>query len=158
MGHIEHRSRRPRDERAGNFDLDQRLLLGLPHGVTMVRLSEMLQVLLTALIFSLALTLGAGQDALACAPDVHAGQNDIAGEHHASTAHDACAQEPCSDHHADCISGVAHCSGSGCTVFVAPADACGLARSEHQSWSVEGTLCLFGVDPLVARHPPRDLA
>lgn len=124
----------------------------------MVRLSEMLQVLVTALIFSLALTLGAGPGAAASASGMDAGHHDVASEHHASSAHDPCAQEPCSDHHTDCISGVAHCSGSGCTAFVAPADARGLGRSGHQTWSQAGTLCLSGVDPLVARHPPRDLA
>jgi len=125
--------------------------------MTMARLSEMLQVLVTALIFSVALTLGAGPGAVASGPDVHAGQHDTASEHQASK-HDACAQEPCRDHHTDCISGTAHCSGSGCLALVTPADVCGLGQSEHQTWSLEGTICLSGVYPLVARHPPRDLA
>jgi hypothetical protein len=124
----------------------------------MVRLSEKLQGLVTALIFSLALTLGASPGALASAPNMHARQHDIASGHHASSAHDAYAQEACNDHHADCISGVVHCSGSGCTAFVAPAEARGLGQSGHQTWPLEGTLCLSGVDPLVARHPPRDPA
>jgi len=124
----------------------------------MVRLSEKLHALVTALIFSVALTLGAGSPAFASASDMSVGLHDIAGGHHTSSAHDACAQEPCRDHHTDCISGVAHCSGSGCMAFVAPVEARGLGHSGHQTWSLEGALCLSGVDPLVARHPPRDLA
>jgi hypothetical protein len=124
----------------------------------MVRLSETLQALVMALVFSLALTLGFGTASFASAPDIAVGHHDIATGHHAASAHDACAPEACGDHHADCISGVAHCSGSGCTAFVAPADAGGLGQSGHQTWSLEGTPSLAGVDPLVARHPPRDLA
>lgn len=124
----------------------------------MVRLSEKLQVLMTALIFGLALTLGAGPGAVASASDMHAAQHDVASEHHPSSAHDACAEEPCGDHAVDCISGVAHCNSSSYTALVEPVEACGLAHSGHQTWSLEGALCLSGVDPLVARHPPRDLA
>lgn len=124
----------------------------------MVQLSEKLQVLVTALIFSLALTLGAGSPTFASASDMSVGQHDIASDHYASSAHDACAQEPCGDHHTDCLFGVAHCGGSGCTAIVGPAEARGLGDTGHQTWSQAGTLCLSGVDPLVARHPPRDLA
>ena len=124
----------------------------------MVRLSEMLKVLVTALIFSLALTLGAGTGVVASASGLHAAQHEVASGHHASSTHDARAQQPCSDQHTDCISRVAHCSGSGCSAFVAPAESCGLAQSERQTWSLEGTICLSGLYPRVACHPPRDLA
>lgn len=123
----------------------------------MVRLSKMLPVLLTALILGLALTLGGGSPAFASASHISVGQDTASGSH-ASRAEDACAQQPCSDHDADCVSGVAHCSGSAYTAFVAPIEAVDLSHSGDQTWSLEGTLRLSGLDPLVARHPPRDLA
>ena len=134
------------------------LFSGLPHGVNMDRVCEELQALVTALIFSLALTLAFGSAAFASMPDMSAGQHETASGHHESSPHDACVQELCSDHTTDCIPGVAHCSGSGGTAFVAPVEAPGLVHSGRQTWTLEGTRCLSGVDPLVARHPPRDLA
>ena len=123
----------------------------------MVRLCDELRVLATALILSLALALGFGSAAVADLPNMSAGQHDIASPHHASSPHDACMQASGSDQN-DCISSVAHCSGAGCTAFVAPVEAHGLAHCGHRIWTMAGTPCLQGIDPLVARHPPRDLA
>lgn len=124
----------------------------------MVRVCKKLQVLVTVLIFGLALTLGSGSGAFAGLPDMHAGLHDTAGGHHAANPQDTCAQEPCSEHNADCVAGLVHCSGSGYTAFVGPVEARGLAHSGNPTWTLEGARRLSGVDPLVARHPPRGLA
>ena len=126
--------------------------------MTMVRLCKELRVLATALILSLALALGLGSTAFAGLPDMPAGLHDVAGVHHASSSYEPCMQAPCSDQNADCISSLAHCSGAGCAALVEPVEARGVAHSGQRIWALAGALCLRGIDPLVARHPPRHLA
>jgi len=123
----------------------------------MVRLSEELRVL-AVLIFSLAFALGSGSVAMSASPDVPAGLHDIAGVQHASILHNACVHAPCSDQTADCCSSVAQCCGAGCTAVVAPVEPPGFMYSLHRAWTLAGARCLKGLDPLVSRHPPRDLA
>lgn len=124
------------------------------YGKSMVWLCDELRVLATALIFSLALALGFGFAAIAALPGTSVELHHLASVHPASIPHDAYKQEPCDDRLADCCSSVGHCSG---TVFVTPADAPGFAGSAHRTWTLARAQCLHGIDPLVNRHPPRDL-
>ncbi len=123
----------------------------------MVRLRGELRVLVTALIFSLALSLGFGSAAVAALPDTTVGLHGMASVDHASSPHDACMQDSCSDRIADCRSSAAHCGSAGCTALVAPAAAPGFADSVRRTWAFTRAQCLHGIDPLVNRHPPRDL-
>lgn len=116
-----------------------------------------LRVLVTALIFSLALSLGFGSSGAAALPGTNVGLHDMAGVDHASSPHDACMQESCCDRIADCCSSAAHCGGASCTALVAPAGAPGFADSVRRTWAFARAQCLHGIDPLVNRHPPRDL-
>lgn len=141
--------------RRRDFDFDQGQLAGWPYCVNMVWLCDELRLLATALILSLALALGVGAAAVAALPGTSVEQlHHLAIVHPASIAHDADGQEPCDDRFADCCSSLAHCSG---IALVAPADAPGFAGSAHRTWTLAGAQCLHGIDPLVNRHPPRDL-
>lgn len=122
--------------------------------MSMVRLCDELRVLATALIFSLALALGFGSAAVSALPGMSVELHHVASVHSASIPHDK--QESCDDRLADYCSSVAHCSGTSCTAFVAPADAPGFAGSAHRTWTLARAQCLHGIDPLVNRHPPRD--
>lgn len=113
---------------------------------------------MTVLVLSLALVLGLASSADAGLPHTVAGQHDIAGSHHASSPHGTCIQGPCSDRIADCCSSVAHCSGSGCSVLVAPVAAAGFANCPRRVWVIAGAQRRDGLVPPVNRHPPRDVA
>ncbi len=123
----------------------------------MTRLSDEIRVLATVLIFSLAVALGYGSVANAALPVTSVELHDMAGVHHASSPHDACMQESCGDRLADCCSSVAHCTGASCSAFVAPVGAPGFAYCPPRAWTTAEARCLKGLDPLVNRHPPRDL-
>jgi hypothetical protein len=123
----------------------------------MIRLIGEIRVLAAVLVLSLALALCYGSAANATSPGTSVELHDMADVHHASNPHEAYVQESCGDQLTDCCLSVAHCSSASCSAFVAPVGAPGFAYCQPRAWTTADARCLKGLDPLVNRHPPRDL-